>query len=158
MKSLVSICILIVLWAAAVVFSTTWADDDPPKTTLTECAGSLPSLSLLGNSDCHDVVITATDPADAQLIGYWPHSFSHEYYVSGDPACVFTAKPRHDLKTHIRDGIRMVPVPDTVEGGRNCRPGVTQCAYISEGYYTFAITGQDCTEAGVGVCGGPWCV
>lgn len=139
-------------YLAALVVHAVFADDDPPKTTLTQCSGSLPSLSLLGNSDCSEVVITATETHRAQLIGYWPQEFSHEFYHAGDPACVFTAKAvwRHGLPTW--------PAPGTIASGRDCRPGLTQCAFIAEGYATFAVTGQSCTEAGIPLCGGPFCV
>ena len=116
-------------------------DDEAPKTTLQICEGGLPSLSLVGSAQdgCHSVDVSATTTAAADAILYAPSSFSHLYRVSGDPACIFTGSREHP------------------GGGRDCRPEDSQCAYISEGWHTFAVTGQSCMEAGVPACGGPFC-
>ena len=126
-------------------------DAEPPSTTLQVCEGGLPSLSLLGSAQdgCHSVDVSATSVASADQILYASQSFSHVYRQGGDPACIFTAQ-RGDHPGEI--------VAGTATGGRDCRPEDTQCAYIAEGYYTFAVTGQSCQEAGVPECGGPLCV
>ena len=126
------------------------ADDDPPKTTLTICAGGLPSLSILSNAQdgCHSVDVSAQEVENADLIYYNPSQFSHEYRLNtGDaPACIFT-EDEHKGK----------PVMSSVAGGRDCRPEDHQCAYISQGFHTWAITGKSCQEAGVPECEGLFC-
>ena len=114
------------------------ADDDPPQTTLLRCTGSLPSLSLRDNGDCHEVQVTATELDHADRIGYEAQGFMHFFQVSGDSACIFT-RDRHG---------------DPVSG-RSVHPEEhVQVAYISEGYAAFAITGRNCLGAGVGYCNG----
>ena len=137
--------IMLYIWSAGKVR----ADDDPPQSTLTICTGGLPINSLLGSAQggCHDVEITSTTIEDARLIGYEPQAFSHEYYVSGDPGCIFTAEPK-TMNT---------PKPETASGGRDFRPHDSQVAYIAEGWHTYAITGQSCTQAGIPLCGGIYC-
>ena len=126
-----------------------FADDDPPESVLSICTGGLPVESLQGSAQfgCHDVQISATEVEDARLIGYEPQAFSHEYFVSGDPGCIFTAEPR-TMNT---------PKPETASGGRDFRPGESQVAYIAEGWHTYAITGQSCQQAGIPLCGGLYC-
>ena len=133
-------------WCAAlvlmlVVVHGVGADDSPPKTTLTVCSGGLPSLSVRDNAQggCHSVDVTATDVESADKILYEPQSFSHVYMSGGDPCCIFT-------------GTRNAP-----DGGRDCRPEDSQCAYIAEGYVTWAVTGKSCQELGVPECGGLFC-
>ena len=125
------------------------ADAEPPSTTLQVCSGGLPSLSLLSSAQngCHSVDVSATEVASADQILYFPQSFSHVYRTSGDPACVFTA-PAVDRPGDLHGAT----------GGRDCRPEDSQCAYIAEGYHTYAVTGQSCMEAGVPACTGPLCV
>ena len=119
-----------------------FADDDPPKTTLTICDGGLPSTSLLGSAQggCHSVDVTGVEVEHAPQIAYQPQSFMHVYRDAGDPACVFTRDSRGNPG-----------------GGRDCRPEDHQCAFIAMGWHVFAVTGQSCLQAGVAQCTGPFC-
>ena len=128
-------------------------DAEPPSTTLQVCSGGLPSLSLLGSAQngCHSVDVSATEVASADQILYFPQSFSHVFRdgsSAGDPACIFTAQPG-DHPGEVQVG--------TASGGRDCRPEDHQCAYIAQGWHTWAVTGQSCMEAGVPACTGPFC-
>ena len=139
---LASIAILVAIWLAASL-AVSYADDDPPKTTLTICDGGLPSTSLLGSAQggCHSVDVTATDPLHFAQIAYQAQSFMHIYRDAGDPACIYTKDSRGR--------------PDA---GRDCRPETHQCAFIAMGWHTYAITGQSCMEAGIPECGGGFCI
>ena len=133
------VVLVLLLLGSAKVF----ADDDPPKTTLTICDGGLPSTSLLGSAQggCHSVDVTATDPLHFAQIAYQAQSFMHIYRTSGDPACIYTKDSRGR--------------PDA---GRDCRPEDHQCAFIAMGWHTYAITGQSCQQAGIAECEGLYCI
>lgn len=121
------------------------SDPQPPSTTLKVCRGTLPSTSVLGNADadpgCLTYEVGATDRRTPDLLSHDDaDTFRHVYWQSGDPACVGTGKP--------------------LGSGRDCsvdsRPE-GQCAYVAEGYALYAVTGGSCSEAGVGLCSGPFC-
>ena len=133
------------------IAGTARADDAPPKTTLTICSGGLPSLSLLGSAQdgCHSVDVTATEPADADLIWYSTSAFAHVYRDAGDPACIFTAP--------IHGSPHRAPVLSQAGGGRDARPEDRQVAYIASGWNVWGVTGRSCREAGIIECGGPLC-
>ena len=76
----------------------------------------------------------------------------------GDPACVFTARVRYpnpDEPSWAR-----TRVLSDVAGGRECNASTqdSQCAYIAQGYSILAVTGQSCSQAGVPLCQGPFCI
>ena len=117
-------------------------DAAPPETRVNVCAGALPSTSLVGNADaggCRLRDVSSTDPAAPDYLGHDnDDTFRHVYFVSGDAACIGTGTP--------------------LGSGRDCGPGgPEQCAYISEGYAVYAVTGGSCGEHGVGLCSGPFC-
>ena len=118
-------------------------DAAPPSTTVKVCRGALPSTSLIGNADaggCITYDVGAVDRSAPDLLNSNDDdTFRHVYWLSGDPACVGTGKPL----TSGRDCSR-----DSPDG---------QCAYIAEGYALYAVTGGSCSEAGVGLCSGPFC-
>ena len=137
------------------------ADDDPPKTSLTVCTGTLPATSLLSDHDgaCYDYDVSATEKLSADLLNHEDDdTFRHVYWREGDPACVFTARVRYpnpDQPSWARTRLL-----SDVSGGRECnrqtRDG--QCAYIAQGYSILAVTGASCSQAGVPLCGGPFCI
>ena len=130
--------VAVVLVLALIASGKVFGDDDPPQTTLLRCTGGLPSLSLRDNGDCHIVQVTATELAEADLIGYEAQAFTHFFQIDGDSACIFT-----------RDGAGH-PV-----SGRSVHPEEhVQVAYIVEGYAAYAITGKNCLGAGVHYCYG----
>ena len=117
-------------------------DSEPPSTTLMVCRGNLPSLSVrsASNGGCVNYDVSATDKAKPDLLNQDDDDqFRHVYWMSGDPACVGTGKP--------------------IGSGRDCTSDSPdgQCAYISEGFSIFAVTGSSCSEAGIGLCQGPFC-
>ena len=117
-------------------------DSEPPSTRLLVCGGSLPATSLRDNADgsgCHVYDVGSTDRRAPDLLNRNDDDeFRHVYYESGDPACVGTGKP--------------------VESGRDCGPGEPQqCAYISEGFSIYAVTGGSCSQHTIGLCTGPFC-
>ena len=117
-------------------------DAAPPETRVNVCAGALPSTSIIGNADaggCRLYDVSSTDPAAPDYLGHSnDDTFRHVYFVSGDAACIGTGKP--------------------LGSGRDCGPGgPEQCAYISEGYAVYGVTGGSCGEHGVSLCGGPFC-
>ena len=119
-------------------------DAAPPSTTLKVCRGDLPSLSVLGNADvgCLTYEVGSTDAAHPDLLSHDDaDTFRHVYRVSGDPACVGTGKP--------------------LGSGRDCTVDSApegQCAYIAQGYGVYAVTGGSCSQHGVGLCSGPFCI
>ena len=118
-------------------------DAEPPSTTLKVCGGTLPSTSVLGDHDapCHTYEVSSTDPGAPDLLNSDDDDeFRHVYWMAGDPACVGTGKP--------------------LASGRDCGPddgAAGQCAYISEGFAIYALTGASCSQHGVGLCSGPFC-
>ena len=124
-------------------------DAAPPATTLKVCRGPLPSLSVRDSAQdgCVSFVVNATDPTAADYLSQGgDNDARHVYGVSGDPACVGTLPERKR---------------GPLDSGRDCIPpgsgdGV-QCAYIAQGYALGAVTGQSCSQAGVGACSGPFC-
>ena len=118
--------------------------DNAPSTTLEVCGGSLPSTSVRGNADgsgCHEYEVGSTDRANPDLLNRNDDDeFRHVYFRSGDMACVGTGKP--------------------VGSGRDCGAGdgdEGQCAFISEGFAVYAVTGGSCSEHAIGECSGPFC-
>ena len=118
-------------------------DAAPPSTSLLICEGTLPSTSLADHHDapCHPFTVSATDRHRPDYLGSnADDTFRHVYFRSGDPACVGTGLP--------------------LTSGRDCTAGLGndgQCGYISQGFHIYAVTGQSCSEAGVGLCEGPFC-
>ena len=132
-------------------------DDAAPSTTLEVCAGPLPSLSVRDNAEdgCQTYTVSysqgvhaAPDFLPDYLSSKDDDTFRHVYFIAGSPACVFTGSKRTPHAGRISD----------VDGGRDCNSGgPEQCAYVSEGYRIYAVTGKSCSEAGVPICGGPFC-
>ena len=125
-------------------------EDAPPSTSVLVCGGTLPVSSLRSNHDapCYSYDIGATEKADADYLGHrTDDEFRHVYYQSGDPSCVFTAG---------RSGERLVDIA----GGRDCNADTpdSQCAYIAEGWAIYGVTGGSCSEAGVPICTGIYCI
>ena len=117
-------------------------DAAPPSTTLMVCRGNLPSLSVrsASNGGCVSYEVSSTDRSAPDLLNRNDDDqFRHVYWMGGDPACVGTGKP--------------------IASGRDCAASDPdgQCAYVSEGYSIFALTGGSCSEHGVGLCEGPFC-
>ena len=152
--ALLAVACLLIAWHVA-------ASAPPPQTTLKVCTGTLPATSLLSNHDgsCHTYDVSATEKLAADLLNHEDDdTFRHVYYRGGDPACVFTARisyPNPDEPSWARTRIE-----HDVSGGRECNAHTPdgQCAYIATGYSILAITGASCSEAGVPLCGGPFCI
>ena len=144
------LAIAAVLIVLAVVAQAVLADDDPPQTGVVVYNGPLPGESLPSNhANAHHYAVTATDKARGDLLNHNDDdTFRHVWYAGGDPACIYTA--------NLRVGSGDVY---GISGGRDCHEHTPsgQCAYISEGWTIFAITGQSCSEAGVPLCTGPFC-
>ena len=116
-------------------------DDAPPSTTIKACRGPLPSLSTEhGAQDgCVTYVVSATSKAAPDYLSQGDdNTFRHFYHDGGAPACLGTG-------TKAAWG-----------GGRDLN-AQQDAAYIAQGYHVYAITGGSCSEAGVGLCVGPFC-
>ena len=119
-------------------------DSAPPSTTLKVCRGDLPSQSVLGSADagCLTYEVGSTDRAHPDLLAHNDDdTFRHVYRISGDPACVGTGKP--------------------LGSGRDCTIDSApegQCAYVAEGFAIYAVTGGSCSENGIALCSGPFCI
>ena len=151
------IAVAVVLTQLMILVSTlVMGADDPPSTELRICGGTLPATSLLSDHDaaCYDYTVSSVDTQGADLLNSNDDdTYRHVYYRGGDPSCVFTARlhhsPDHDQRFLTE-----------VSGGRDCNASTPngQCAYISSGYSVFAVTGQSCSQAGVPLCTGPFCI
>ena len=155
--------VIVCLLAAAVALSAghVFADDSPPQTEVRICDGTLPATSLLSNHDasCFDYTVAATGKLAADLLNHDDDdTFRHVYFRGGDPACIFTARVRYpnpDDPSWAR-----TRVLSDIAGGRECNEHTPngQCAYIAPGYSILAVTGQSCSQAGVPICTGPFCI
>ena len=151
-RALYAILAIVVLFFLSAVLQKTFADDEPPATTLEVCRGPLPSLSLWHNAQdgCVRFVVNATEADHADFLSRGgDNTARHVYVLEGDPACVGTLDVRHAGRLH--SGRDCVP-------SGNGTPDPIQCAYIAQGYALGAITGASCSQAGVEPCAGPFCV
>ena len=154
-------CMVLGALGLLAVSKAAFADDDPPQTELRICGGALPATSLLSNHDgsCFDYTVSAVETYAGDLLNNGDDdAYRHVYYRGGDPACVFTARVHYPNPDE--PSWKQTRLLSQVAGGRECNAGTPngQCAYISSGYSILAVTGQSCSQAGVPICTGPFCV
>ena len=118
------------------------AQDEPDPVRLRITYGSLPSL--VSGTD-HAVIQPTETLHDAKYVGSNIDGTFRHYYLEGGVGCLFTGNP--DGAGGVKD----------VGGGRSCTVVGESCAYISEGYHVYALSGETCSAYGVGECQGPFC-
>ena len=134
------IFVLLVLVGSSKVFGII---SDGPKTTLSVTTGGLPVTSTRdSHRAAYTVDVTATEVLKADPVEYEAQAFAHIWFHDGDPACLFTGTPQ------------------APSSGRDCNSGTAnaQCAFIGEGWKTYAVTGKSCMELHIGMCGGLGCI
>ena len=145
----------VLVLAAFMLAANAHDEDAPPSTSLLVCGGTLPVSSLRSNHDapCYSYDIGATEIQEGDYLGHrTDDEFRHVYFQRGDPACIFTARrgsnPEGAVWLH------------DVAGGRDCNASTPdgQCAYIAEGWAVYGVTGGSCSEAGVPICTGIYCI
>ena len=119
------------------------ADDDGPEPTVVRyCSGP---WTLGCQTGYQQAVITPSDTTDgATGISFETDVFRWLFYVSGPPACTFTASKDKSGKLV------------NVGGGRECNGNVSNCGFFVRGYTIYGVSGKACDGYGIERCSG-WC-